>query len=170
MSRKKPRAAKAEKAPTSTTAQPRRVLGRFRVLAALCLAGGMVGLFHVAGEWWARQRLLTEGIALPAEVVGYDKTITARGETTYQVTVRYQPKQSWTGDSDGLRKQFPMTEEAYKASRAGGSLTVRYMPGDPEGAALDGQANDSSWQLPISLAALGLGSVLAFFAFRKPRE
>jgi hypothetical protein len=173
MSRKRPRAQKDRKAPSadaSTPASgPRRILARFRIVAALLLTGGLVGLCHTGGEWWSERRLRDQGIAVPAEVISYDRTITARGQTTYQVTVQYKPVKSWAESPDGLRKQFPLPEQSYKEIRAGGPLTVRYMPEDPEGAMLDGQASDLWVKVVLSLGALALGGILAFFAFRKPR-
>lgn len=169
MSRKKTRAAPREKAPTTPTPQRRRALGRFRVLSVLFLSGGLVGLAFLGRDWWAQQRLRDRGIAVPAQVVGYDKTISARGETTYQVTVQFQPQTSWAAAPEGLRRQFPLTEEAYRGSRSGRPLTVRYLPEDPEGAMLDGQDADTRDKLAMSLVALALGGALAFLAFRKPK-
>lgn len=144
----------------------RRVV-RFRIVAWLCLCGGLAGMVFYAGEWLAERRVVTEGVAAEARVVGLTKLTKGRGDSTYKLTLSYDRENPPRGEPPTVRQEFEVGEATYRAARGDSPLVVHYLPEHPESARIAGMPSEQPWKIAAAAVVALLGGVLAWFAFRK---
>ncbi|MFO0957434.1 MAG: hypothetical protein U0800_08195 [Isosphaeraceae bacterium] len=152
--------------------RPRRPAGaKFRILAVLCLGGGIIGLFLAGSEWYTAHRLQTRGVETKGKFVNIDRLIKPGEPVSIKATVRYGIL-----DGDGKVGEFqqatvPVSQQAYDRWKSSDAIPVRYLPEDPARCSIEATPPDLGEKLAIGGGAFLVGLILSYFAFyRWPRK
>lgn len=160
--------ASASAAPAST----RRLVGaRFRVLAILCLGGGIILLFLAGSEWYASYRLRTRGIATAGKIVGLERHINPGEAATLKATIRYETVAGKDQLPRAQEATLPISQATYDRWRSENAIQVRYLPDDPSRCSVEDSPPDLAQKLAVGGGAFLIGLVLSYLAFyRWPRK
>jgi hypothetical protein len=136
---------------------------KLKIVAPLCVIGGIVMVFVGFQERAVAGRLEAEGVTVPARVVGHETLSGRRGSKTYKLVVEYEPK----GGGGSFQKEFRVPRAAYEGARGGAPVSVRYLPSDPSVSEVAGAGADGTEKIATGAIMGVIGIGMAFFAFRK---
>jgi hypothetical protein len=140
------------------------MMSRGKIIGPLFLIGGIVGTGFAWTERQTEAQLGKEGAQAEAKVVGERIQRGRRGSRTYKLTVVYT-----TGEGGQVfQKEFTVPKTFYESNQPGATVSVRYIPSNPETSEIVGVGGSSNEHFFIAGIFAAIGLVTCLVSFRKP--